>query len=129
MNRKELLEQAWELCKNSKARKVVFDEVSYYYKVICISKKKNRLDIFDTSTDIYRPLKNSEIEELLKLGVDKFTNKLSIKNTKESITLNRNLFHIAIAKKSNKEKEFYYRKTIRRIRKLRKLLGYKQKFL
>ena len=43
--------------------------------------------------------------------------KLSIKNTLKSIADNRVLFHIAIAKKSDKEKEFYYRKTMRRIKK------------
>lgn len=125
---KELLQKAWELCCKSKAKRIVTDEVSYYYKTIVISKAGNRIGIFDTSTDIYRPLQNKEIEELLELGLDKFTNQLGIRNTLDSIKLNRNLFHISIAKKSNKEKEFYYRKTMRRIKKLRKLLGYKQKF-
>jgi len=126
--RKELLEKAWQLCANSKAKKIVFEDTSYYYKVICISKDGNRFDIFDTSTDIYRPLHNHEIKMLLDIGLDKFTNILAIKNTRQSILSNRNLFHIAIAKKSNKEKEFYFRKTMRRIKKLRNLLGYKQKF-
>ncbi len=125
---KELLEKVWQLCAKSKAKRIVTDEVSYYYKTIVISKDGKRIAIFDTSTDIYRPLKNKEIRQLLELGLDKFTNQLSIKNTTESIKLNRNLFHISIAKKSNKEKEFYFRKTMRRIKKLRKLLGYKQKF-
>lgn len=126
--RKELLIKAWQLCANSKAKKIVFDDTSYYYKVICICKDGKRFDIFDTSTDIYRPLHNHEIQMLLEIGLDKFTNILAIKNTRQSILSNRNLFHIAIAKKSNKEKEFYFRKTMRRIKKLRKLLGYKQKF-
>tara|TARA_Y100000004_G_C8659055_1_gene304387 strand:+ start:47 stop:310 length:264 start_codon:yes stop_codon:yes gene_type:complete len=85
------------------------------------------MDIFDTSTDIYRPLTNKEIRQLLELGLEKFTTKLSIENTLKSISLNRNMFHIAIAKGSDKEKEFFYRKTMRRIKKLRQLLGYQQK--
>ena len=85
------------------------------------------MDIFDTSTNIYRPLTKSEIQDLLKIGLEKFATKLSIKNTLKSIADNRVLFHIAIAKKSDKEKEFYYRKTMRRIKKLRHLLGYQQK--
>ena len=49
-------------------------------------------------------------------------------STQGAIALNRNMFHIAIAKGSQKEKEFFFRKTMRRIKKLRKLLGYKQIF-
>ncbi len=114
--------------RQTNSKKLVFDDVSYYYKSLCISRLDNRIEIFDISTDIYRPLKIEEIEKLLDVGVEKFTKQLSIKNTIDSIALNRNLFHIAIAKGSEKEKEFFYRKTMRRIKKLRNLLGYKHKF-
>jgi|TARA_Y100000033_G_C2743155_1_gene109632 hypothetical protein len=86
------------------------------------------MEIFDIATDIYRPLSDKELDSLLKIGVDKFATQLQIKNTLDAIALNRNMFHIAIAKGSQKEKEFFFRKTMRRIKKLRKLLGYKQIF-
>ena len=82
------------------------------------------MEIFDTSTDIYRPLSNYEIADMIHIGVEQFAQDLATKNTVESIAINRNMFHIAIAKKSEKEKEFYFRKTLRRIKKLRTLLGY-----
>ena len=126
-SRQESIEKCWCLFKNIKTKYIVFDDVSYYYKTLCISKLNKRFDIFDTSTNIYRPLNKSEIQDLLKIGLEKFATKLSIKNTLKSIADNRVLFHIAIAKKSDKEKEFYYRKTMRRIKKLRQLLGYQQK--
>ncbi len=126
-SRQESIERCWCLFKNRKTKHVVFDDVSYYYKTLCISRLNKRIDIFDTSTNIYRPLTKSEIQDLLKIGLEKFATKLSIKNTLKSIADNRVLFHIAIAKKSDKEKEFYYRKTMRRIKKLRQLLGYQQK--
>ncbi|QDP65882.1 MAG: hypothetical protein Tp133SUR523431_6 [Prokaryotic dsDNA virus sp.] len=126
-SRQESIKKCWCLFKNIKTKHVVFDDVSYYYKTLCISKLDKRMDIFDTSTDIYRPLTNKEIRQLLELGLEKFTTKLSIENTLKSISLNRNMFHIAIAKGSDKEKEFFYRKTMRRIKKLRQLLGYQQK--
>ena len=126
-SRQESIEKCWCLFKNRKTKHIVFDDVSYYYKTLCISRLNKRMDIFDTSTNIYRPLTKSEIQDLLKIGLEKFATKLSIKNTLKSIADNRVLFHIAIAKKSDKEKEFYYRKTMRRIKKLRHLLGYQQK--
>lgn len=86
------------------------------------------MEIFDIATDIYRPLSDKELKTLIKIGFDKFSTQLQIKNTLDAIALNRNMFHIAIAKGSQKEKEFFFRKTMRRIKKLRKLLGYKQIF-
>jgi hypothetical protein len=127
-NRKRLIEKAWVIISKSKAKKLNIDDISYYYKSICVCRLDKRIDIFDISTDIYRPLKNTEIQELLDIGIDKFAKKLSIKNTLNAIKLNRNMFHIAIAKGSQKEKEFFFRKTMRRIKKLRILLGYKQSF-
>lgn len=120
--------KAWDIIQSKKSKKLVFEDTSYFYKSICISKLDNRMEIFDIATDIYRPLSDKELDSLLKIGVDKFATQLQIKNTLDAIALNRNMFHIAIAKGSQKEKEFFFRKTMRRIKKLRKLLGYKQIF-
>ena len=120
--------QAWELIQKKKSKELVFEDTSYFYKSICMSKLDNRMEIFDIATDIYRPLSDKELETLIKIGFDKFATQLQIKNTLDAIALNRNMFHIAIAKGSQKEKEFFFRKTMRRIKKLRKLLGYKQIF-
>ncbi len=125
--RKKKIKQVITMCKEKGTRRFKFDDVSYFYKTICVSQLGKRFEIFDTSTDIYRPLTDEEVDNLIELGLDKFTNKLSIKNTLDSIALNRNMFHIAIAKGSQKEKDFFFRKTMRRIKKLRNLLGYKQK--
>lgn len=127
-NRKKLLLKAWELIQKKKSKELVFEDTSYFYKGICMSKLDNRMEIFDIATDIYRPLSDKELETLIKIGFDKFATQLQIKNTLDAIALNRNMFHIAIAKGSQKEKEFFFRKTMRRIKKLRKLLGYKQIF-
>ena len=127
-SRKDKLLKAWDIIQSKKSKKLVFEDTSYFYKSICISKLDNRMEIFDIATDIYRPLSDTELDSLLKIGVDKFATQLQIKNTLDAIALNRNMFHIAIAKGSQKEKEFFFRKTMRRIKKLRKLLGYKQIF-
>ena len=127
-NRIEKLLQALEIIQSKKSKKLDFEDTSYFYKGICISKLDKRIEIFDIATDIYRPLSDKELDSLLKIGVDKFATQLQIKNTLDAIALNRNMFHIAIAKGSQKEKEFFFRKTMRRIKKLRNLLGYKQIF-
>jgi len=127
-SRKDKLLKAWDIIQSKKSKKLVFEDTSYFYKGICISKLDNRMEIFDIASDIYRPLSDKELDSLLKIGVDKFATQLQIKNTLDAIALNRNMFHIAIAKGSQKEKEFFFRKTMRRIKKLRKLLGYKQIF-
>tara|TARA_R100001015_G_C4620632_1_gene177637 strand:- start:931 stop:1353 length:423 start_codon:yes stop_codon:yes gene_type:complete len=133
--RNRLLNKAWGMLINNRNSKIVnFPPTSHvFFKTIKMSKtclesksktKSFPTEIFDTSTDIYRPLTNYEIADLIHIGVEQFVKNLATKNTIESISINRNLFHIAIAKKSEKEKEFYYKKTLRRIKKLRTLLGY-----
>jgi len=133
--RNRLLDKAWNLLASNRNSKIVnFPPTSHiFYKTIKISKscidnqsntKSFTMEIFDTSTDIYRPLSNYEIADMIHVGVEQFAQDLATKNTVESIAINRNMFHIAIAKKSEKEKEFYFRKTLRRIKKLRTLLGY-----
>ena len=66
------------MCKEKGTRRFKFDDVSYFYKTICVSQLGKRFEIFDTSTDIYRPLTDEEVDNLIELGLDKFTNKLSI---------------------------------------------------
>ena len=68
-SRQESIEKCWCLFKNRKTKHIVFDDVSYYYKTLCISRLNKRIDIFDTSTNIYRPLTKSEIQDLLKIGL------------------------------------------------------------
>lgn len=120
--RKELLKKAYNKIKNTKGKKLFADQKSYYYKTFCVEKLGNVFEMFDTTTDVYRPLKNDEIEMFLKVSCDDFAQKLSYESNYKSFKNNRKLFHIAIAKKSEKEKLFYFKKAKRRLKKLRNIL-------
>jgi len=120
--RKELLNKAYKKIKNTKGKKLFVDQKSYYYKTFCVEKLDNVIEMFDTTTDLYRPLKNDEIEMFLKVSCDEFAKKLLYESNYQSFKNNRKLFHIAIAKKSEKEKLFYFKKAKRRLKKLRNIL-------
>jgi hypothetical protein len=120
--RKELLKKAYRKIKNTKGKKLFENKKAYYYKTFCVEKLDNVIEMFDTTTDVYRPLKNHEIKMFLDISLEDFANKLSFENTYQSFKNNRNLFHIAIHKKSEKEKLFYFKKATRRLKKLRKIL-------
>jgi len=60
--RKELLKKAYRKIKNTKGKKLFKDKKAYYYKTFCVEKLDNVIEMFDTTTDVYRPLKNYEIK-------------------------------------------------------------------
>ena len=127
--REGLLELAFEKMKNSKAKDVYKNNQSYWYRGVVVEKLDKRIEMYDLSSDVYRPLSNKELTLFVQeeTNVDKFVIDLQIKNTKKSLSLIRKLFHIAIAKKSEKDKLFYFRKAMRRIKKLRKLFDINNK--
>ena len=129
MMRKELLEKAFDKMKKSKAKDVYKNNQSFWYKGVVVEKLDNRIEMYDLSSDVYRPLSNKELILFVQKDthVEKFVVDLQIKNTKKSLSWIRTLFHIAIAKKSEKDKLFYFRKAMRRIKKLRKLFDINKK--
>ena len=127
--RKELLEKAFDKMKKSKAVDVYKDNQSFWYKGVVVEKLDNRIEMYDLSSDVYRPLSNKELILFVQKDthVEKFVVDLQIKNSKKSLSWIITLFHIAIAKKSEKDKLFYFRKAMRRIKKLRKLFDINKK--
>jgi len=120
--RKKLLDQALIKLRKTKGKKLFSDQESYYYKNICIERKDNIIEMFDTTTDIYRPLMLREIIDFLEMDTTEFTEKLKIHNIIKAFQNNRKMFHIAIFKGKEKEKLLYYNKAKRRLNHLRKLL-------
>ena len=122
-NRKDVILQILKNVENSSYKpKIHVDNgsQSWFYRGLCFSydHAEDYAEIYDTSTDVYRPLRISELIELEKSSLWAFTTKLLIKNTKESIRLNRRKFHIAIAKNNQKEKNYFHKKAIRKLKKL-----------
>lgn len=94
----------------------------YYYKRICVETKPGFEDVFDISTDIWRPLTLHEMRTILDYGFEHANKKIIRFNEVKKLQENRRLFQIASAKQNSKEKEFYYNIAMRAIKKLRSLL-------
>lgn len=99
------------------------NEHSYLYKRLKVEQIGLNIEIYDTSTDIYRPLSLREVYKLDKTkSIDDFCNKLFIKNSKKRIRHNRKCMQIAIAKNNDKEKMYHYKIATQEIKILRLFL-------
>tara|TARA_R110002167_G_scaffold31132_2_gene102582 strand:- start:398 stop:739 length:342 start_codon:yes stop_codon:yes gene_type:complete len=107
--------------KESKGSKL-FEDNAYYYKNICASERDGQIEVYDTTSLLYRPLKESEMKILLYENIDEFCKKLKTKNLQERFAGHRHRFHIAIAKQNEKEKKFFYKRCVSDIKQLRKVL-------
>ena len=96
----------------------------YHYKRICIETKKGYENVFDTSTDIWRPLNVDEMQMILDEGFLVTNQNVIFYNELRKLKENRRMFHIATVKKNLKEKEFYFNIAKRAIKKLKSLLWY-----
>lgn len=121
MNTTQLQVTLFQKLESNKGIKL-FKDNAYYYKNICASERDGVIEIYDTTTNIYRPLTIKEMSKLLVENIDEFCLKLKTKNLKERFTGHRHRFHIAIAKKNEKEKKFFYKRCVSDIKQLRKVL-------
>lgn len=94
----------------------------YHYKRLCIETKKGYENVFDTSTDIWRPLNIDEMQMILDEGFLVTNQNVILYNELRKLKENRRMFHIATVKKNLKEKEFYFNIAKRAIKKLKSLL-------
>jgi hypothetical protein len=80
-----------------------------FYRRLCVCMSDYGIEIYDTSTDIYRPLTKAEMKLLFEIGIDDFCNNLVISSSWERIKNNRESMQLAIAKNNLKEKEYHYK--------------------
>lgn len=92
------------------------------YRRLLVQKFNNEYEVWDNSTDVYRPLSEKELMDLKSSDIDDFCNRLFIKNSADRINLNRKYMQIGIAKKNEKEKDYHYRIASEEIQILRKFL-------
>jgi hypothetical protein len=97
------------------------------YRRILVQKYFDEINVFDNSTDIYRPMSKEEIILLNKIKVDDFCDKLFIKNSIKRINNNRSYMQIGIAKKNEKQKNYHYRIAKQEIKTLRNFLDTNKK--
>ena len=95
---------------------------SIIYRRLLVQKNYTNIEIYDTSTDIYRPLKQNEIEDLNNSEIDDFCNRLFVLNSKKRIRHNRYLMQLGIGKKNDKQKLYHYKIASKEIKNLKKFL-------
>lgn len=93
-----------------------------YYRRLCLCLSDYGLEIYDTSTDIYRPISETEMELLCNIGIENFCTNLVISSSWERINDNRTSMQLAIAKNNIKEKEYHYKIASEEIKILRDFL-------
>lgn len=123
MNRKQLVAKVIQMLKLTEAPFFAIGNC-YYYRRICIDLNHGHENVFDTSTDIWRPLNIHELNVIIDKGFSKANAYLVIKNSQTQLRDSRNAFHIASIKGNEKDKQKYFKKAIDAIRKLRKMVGY-----
>jgi len=92
------------------------------YRRLLVQKYFDEVDVFDNSTDVYRPLSSTELKALDSMSVDDFCDFVFLSNSIERIKNNRYAMQLGIAKGNEKEKEYHYKIAMQEIRTLREFL-------
>lgn len=128
----EIWERITELCNDDNPKQQAIhmsaDADCYYYRRVCICKSAQYVTIYDTSTDLYRPLNPTETMDLYESHIDDFCDKLVIDSAWQKIRNNRSLMQIAIAKGNKKEIDYHYKIATQEIKTLREFLVNQQKY-
>ena len=123
MNRKQLVAEVIKMLKLTEAPFFAIGNC-YYYKRICIDLNTGYENVYDTSTDIWRPLNVYELNTMVDKGFSKANAYLTIKNSRNQLSQSRKEFQIATIKGNIKDKNKYFKKAIEAIDKLREMVGY-----
>jgi hypothetical protein len=97
------------------------------YRRLLVQKYFDEVDVFDNSTDIYRPMSSTELKALDSMKIDKFCDNLFISNSIERLKNNRYAMQLGIAKGNEKEKEYHYKIAMQEIKTLREFLDINKK--
>ena len=99
----------------------------YHYRRLRVCKSAENIIFFDTSTDLYRPLSESELQELEKLTLDEFCDSLFIQSSMQKIENHRYKMQLAIAKKNIKDIEYHHKIASEELKILREFFDNQQK--
>lgn len=123
MNRKRLVAEVITMLKLTEAPFFAIGNC-YYYRRICVDLNKGYENVFDTSTDIWRPLNVHELNIIVEKGFSKGNAYLTIKNSRNQLLESREAFQIATIKGNEKDKNKYFKKAMEAIKKLKEMVGY-----
>jgi|SRR5210317_114543 len=92
------------------------------YRRLLVQKYFDEVDVFDNSTDVYRPLSDVELKALDSMNIDDFCDDLFLTNSIKRFKNNRYAMQLGIAKGNEKEKEYHYKIAMQEIKTLREFL-------
>lgn len=121
MKLKSKLLKIWDMLLKEKSTRLTHIDDSVFFKKICVSKYKDHIEVYDTSTEVYRPLTGQEIDDLLRVGAKNFVRTLQTKTLLDQYHTERALFHRESIKGNVKKREYHFQKAKEIIDKLRNL--------
>ena len=114
---------AWSDILKLNDKRTLHEDKGVYHRRLFISvDEEKNYEVYDTSTDVYRPLSSSELHRLNFSDINDFCDYLFIKNSYKRIKNNRKSMQIAIAKKNQKNKNYHHKIAIEEIKTLRSFL-------
>jgi hypothetical protein len=117
------LKKIWDMLTKEKSTRLNHVDDSVFYKRICVSKYEDQMEVYDTSTEIYRPLSQKEIDRLLEVGPTNFSKMLKMKSLLEKYHDQRAYFHREAVKGNIKKRDYHYNKALKIIKQLREFSG------
>jgi len=117
------LKRIWDMLTKEKSTRLNHIDDSVFYKRICVSKYEDQMEVYDTSTEIYRPLSQKEIDRLLEVGPTNFSKMLKMKSLLEKYHDQRAYFHREAVKGNIKKRDYHYNKALKIIQQLREFSG------
>ena len=117
------LKRIWDMLTKEKSTRLNHIDDSVFYKRICVSKYEDQMEVYDTSTEIYRPLSQKEIDRLLEVGPTNFSKMLKMKSLLEKYYDQRAYFHREAVKGNIKKRDYHYNKALKIIKQLREFSG------
>ena len=118
---KAKLLKLWRAIEKEKHTRLEHIDDSVFFKRISVSKHENDIEAYDTSTNIYRPLKTQEIDLALKIGVKNFVRVLQVMNLSQRLRTERENYQRESIKGNEKKRDYYFGKAKETLERLREV--------
>lgn len=119
---KAKLSKVWDMLEAENATRLDHIDDSLFYKRICVSKHEDKIEVYDTSTEIYRPLTSEEIEMLLTVGAKNFVKILQLKNLTDRFMMERANYQREAIKGNQKKHDYYFNKAKKLVKRLKEII-------
>lgn len=116
---KTKLLKLWRAIEKEKHVRLTHIDDSVFFKRISVSKHEKNIEAYDTSTNIYRPLKSQEIDLALKIGVRNFVRVIQVMNLSQQLRSERESYQREAIKGNQKKRDYYFGKAKETLSRLR----------